>query len=451
MNVRIAVGSILSMTSVAFSCAAADLSSTDEASDAAALIGDQQGWAEHVNVRAGRLTFKREVAQRTAFQNALNRITIYQRTHDDLAKMASSQLDASELETWIADRLGQAGVQPVYLVGARQSDALLPSGLVRKDVPNPNGYLRRAVAFSNGDNGDVEVVTVPATIFEAHAELRQLGFAEFSDLPVQDVPDDGSSDQWSWNKQYPFTLANIDLSTVLYQREIGAGIGNVTIGLKDSYFTVDGSLDAGAAGRWASPREAHAILAVNAAGQIVLDGLFDGAFGASSGKIELYQQSFNIASFGGFPLTLDFGVVANCDVAANGQADAQAGISLTGSLTAGGTYHKGQGFKAVWQPQWPKTTLVGPTVTSNARVDGKCSVTTQAVIQLFDAAGPEATAGGFVKLDANAQNGSGRAKVIGGIDATLGGSLRPFGIKLATISTTPFHKEWTLFDAPIQF
>jgi len=109
----------------------------------------------------------------------------------------------------------------------------------------------------------------------------------------------------------------------------------------------------------------------------------------------------------------------------------------------------------VWTPSWPQFAPIAPTVTSSAIVEASCTVTVSSHVQLFDTGGPSAQAAAFVKLNANGQtsgtSGSGKATIVGGIDASAGGTLAPFGVTLGTISTPVFHKEWTIFDQPVSF
>ena len=400
----------------------------DAASDEAAA-GDElaasSALEDHVEVAADRLVFD------SAFARSA-----------DLSAMAARVRSATP-------------TAPVILVGRRQANAVRPDGTVRSDVKNPNGYLRKAVSVRE-EGGKLVVVTAPASIAEASQELQRLGMIDIQgDTSNSGDDDDGQTDGWHWQRNYPFTLTDIDLSRTLYERDIGAGIGKVTVGLKDSYLKVTGNVDAMAAGKWIHPRGAHAILSLDVEGKLLLDGAFDGAFGASSGKIELYRQSFDIASVGHFPLTFDFVVTGQCDLAANGKADAQVGGTMHGVLNAGAQYSSDDGMSMVWKRDWPQLEPVGPTLTSAARVEGKCGVTATATIHLFDALGPDATATIALAVDANAQasgaNGTGDAKVTASVDASLGGKLDPFGVNLGEISSDPYHQEWVIFDAPVHF
>jgi hypothetical protein len=447
---------------IAAGCAVNGSDASESASDE---LAQSTALADHVTVAADRLTFDRQIARSsTELGQVAQRIKTYQTAYDQTANGAPAAMarGSTEHDQWVIDQLLTQKIRPVYLVGQRQANARNADGSIRTDVKNPYGYLRRAVSTTDQD-GQLVVVTKPASIIEASVELRQLGLLQGvtkdDNTGSGDDDDnsggDGTDDNWHWAKQYPFSLVDIDLSRSLYHRDIGAGIGSVDVGLKDSHFRITGNLDAMAAGRWVRPREAHAILTLNVDGKVLLDGTFDGAFGASSGNVDLYRKSFDIAAVGGFPLSLDFAVQATCDLAANGQAEAQVGATLTGSISGGATYERDQGFDTVWTPQWPQFAPINPTLTSSARVEGKCQVTATAGIHLFDAVGPEASADAFLQVDANATTsqatGSGEAKVTAGIDAQLGGELKPFGIDLGSIETTPYHKEWVIFDQPIHF
>jgi hypothetical protein len=425
-------------------CAADTATEAESTSDP--LVSN--AWSDNVTVRSDRLVFERGIERSADFDALVAKVRAYEDSYAKALSEAPSTLTAEEMDEWITDHLRERGVEPVYLIGKRQSDALNPDGSIRRDVKNPYGYLRRATGIAS-ENGAVVVLTKPASIAEASVELERMGLLQVT----REARADGDDDHWEWTNQYPFTIANVDLSKVLYEKTFGAGIGTVRVRFKDSHVRVTGNLDARVAGRWVRPRHAHAILTTNLEGQLLLEGAFDNAFGVSTGDISLYQKSFDITSIGGYPVSLDFEVEGSCDLAANGKVNAQVGERIDGSLQAGGSYAVDHGFGTVWQPQWPTFTHIGPTLTSNARVEGKCAVTATARVHLFDALGPEAAAQVFVTLDANATTsdltGRGRAKVIGGVDAWAGGTLRPFGVTLATISTPPFHREWVLFDREI--
>ncbi len=440
-----ALGS-LALVSILAGCAA-DTSAPSE-STADALVSTD--WSDNVEVQADRLVFSAELRRDAAFVQLLTKIAHYQSVYGPAVRSAPSNL-ASDVERadWATHNLLEEGVEPVFLIGKRQANAVGPDGSIRAGVKNPNGYLRRATGVSDGPNGEVVVLTSQATLAEANHELERAGM-----MNVRRTRVDGHDDHWEWGQQYPFTISHIDLSKVLYQKTFGAGLGTIRVGFKDSYLTVRGNLDAQVAGRWVSPRRAHAVLTTELDGQLVLDGNFDSAFGTSTGDIDLYEKSFDITEIGGFPLTLDFEVTGTCDLAANGRVNASAGVRLDGSLRAGGTYLRDEGgFAGVWEPTWPAFTRVGPSLSSQARVEGTCTITATARAHVFDALGPEASASAYLRIEANGSTsgaaGQARAKVFGGVDSRIGGTLRPFGVELANLSGTPFREEWLLFDQPV--
>ena len=100
--------------------------------------------------------------------------------------------------------------------------------------------------------------------------------------------------------------------------------------------------------------------------------------------------------------------------------------------------------------------IVSPTFSSNASVNAQCTVTAKALALIFDGdEGPYADTAAYVNLDATG-NGSGstsgaagsvHAKVVGGVNAGVGGTLKPFHITLVDqIQAPEFHKEWTLAE-----
>jgi hypothetical protein len=426
---------------------ATDTSAPPEATTSDPLVTTT--WSDNVEVQPDRLVFSSDLRRSESFTELLGKITAYETAYADALGSSPSNLSADQQDVWATDHLREKGVEPVFMIGKRQANAVNADGTIRADVKNPNGYLRRATALSTGPNGGVVVRTSQATFAEANHELERMGMLNVKRSRAAD----GSNDHWEWGTQYPFTISHVDLSRVLYQKTFGAGLGTVRVGFKDSFIDVSGNLDAYVAGRWVSPRVARGILTTNLTGQLVLDGNFDSAFGTSSGDIDLYEKSYDITAIGGFPLTLDFEVTGKCDLAANGRVNASAGVRLDGSLKAGGTYLRDEGFGAVWEPTWPQFTRVGPTLTSQARIEGTCAITATARAHLFDALGPEASATAYLRLEANGStsgtSAQARAKVFGGVDSRIGGTLRPFGVELASLSATPFQKEWLLFDQPV--
>lgn len=226
----------------------------------------------------------------------------------------------------------------------------------------------------------------------------------------------------------------------------------MSIALKDSFLTVDGNLATHVAGWCLSPDSASAVLTVNLRGQVVLEGNFDGAFGAATGTVNLFHKRIDITSVLGYPLALDFAVTGECQFASTGKVKASVGGKVDGKLVAGATWASGEGFDTSFTPTWPSPTVVGPTFTTNANVNASCTVTAKALALVFDSdEGPYAQAASYVSLDAAGQGsgagGSVRAKLVAGVDAGVGGALTPFHVTLIDPITAPaFHREWTLFD-----
>jgi hypothetical protein len=332
---------------------------------------------------------------------------------------------------------------PLFLIGGRQKDAVNADGTLRDDVSNPNGYLRRVTGVETAANGDISFLTRKASLTEAADELARQGFIKRAD--------NGCFPQ----AINPFTAFNVDLSRSLYDHSFGS-IGHMSVGLVNSHLTVDGNLDTQVAGSCFGPDAAHAILNLNLRGQVVLEGRFDGAFGAQTGDIEMFHKRVEITSVLGFPLALDFAVTANCDFASTGKVVANVGAKVDGSLSAGATWTYNDGFSTNFDPQWPQFGVVSPTFSSNASVNAQCTVTAKALALIFDGdEGPYADAAAYVNLDATG-NGGGtvsstggtvHAKVVGGVNAGVGGTLKPFHITLVDpIEAPEFHEEWTLYE-----
>lgn len=336
---------------------------------------------------------------------------------------------------------------PLFLIGRRHKDALNPDGTLRDDVPNPNGYLRRVVGMETAANGDISFLTRKASLTEAADELVKQGFIK---------RDDSGCFPRSVN---PFTAFNVDLSRSLYDHSFGS-MGRMRVGLVDSYLTVDGNLDTGVGGSCWSPDDAHAILNLDLRGQVKLEGSFDGAFGAQTGDIELFHKRVDITSVMTYPLALDFVVTANCDFASNGKVVANVGAKVDGSLSAGASWTSNDGMTTNFDPNWPKFGLIPPSFSSNATVNAQCTVTAKALALIFDSdEGPNAHVSAYVNLDATG-NGSGststgaggtvHAKVVGGVNAGVGGTLKSFHVTLVDqISAPELHKEWPLYEGTL--
>lgn len=449
---KLAAVSLLGAIATLAGCA-----SSDGASPATGTndIVVQSVWNDQVKVEADRLVFPKEARGTADLSTALEKLTHYVGAYNAAitnAPMNGATNDA-EADDYAVNALRTTSkLDPVYFFGGRQSNALNEDGSVKEGLNNPIGYLRRGVAWSEGANGEIIVQTKPASLAEAHSELEARGLM----TNVQHSAAEGEDDNWAWGEVYPFTIADVDLSKSLYKHKIGASLGNVEVGFVDSHLKLTGNVDAGVSGRWISPRQARGILNLNLEGQLVLEGKFDGGFGMSSGDISLFHKAFDIASIGGFPLTLNFDIVGKCDMATNGKIVARGGEKVVGGMSGGAKYERdGEGFQTVWEPNWPQFAPIAPTVTSNAIVEAGCVLTVSSHIQLFDTGGPTAQAGAFVNLTANGQTADltakARAKIVGGIDASAGGTLAPFGVTLGSISTDPFHREWTIFDQPIEF
>lgn len=332
----------------------------------------------------------------------------------------------------------------VYLAGGRATNAVLPDGSIDPTAKNPNGYLRKVTGVELLPNGDTKFLTQPASLTEARGALLASGTFK--------AQDSGDCFPQATN---PFNLYNIDLSRTLYAKQFGS-IGAMKIALKNTNLTIDGNLDTGVAGSCWGPDAAHALLTLNLKGQATLEGAFDGAFGAETGTKELYHKQIAITSVLGYPLALDLTVSAECEFESTGKAVADVGVTLNGSVTGGGQWDSSDGFSTVFRPTWPKASVIGPSFSSNASVGGKCTLVVNGKALIFDSTdGPYAQASVYLQLDGTG-TGSGagttaggqvEAKLTTGVDAKLGGSLRPFSYTIIDNIDAPlFHQDWELFD-----
>ncbi|MBX3227061.1 MAG: hypothetical protein KIT84_36005 [Labilithrix sp.] len=335
--------------------------------------------------------------------------------------------------------------EPVYLVGDRRADAVGADRVLRHDATNRNGYLRRVLGVETATNGDVVFTTRKASLTEAEAELARKGFRTLA------------AGGCSPNTVNPFDLYDVDLSRVLYERTIGS-LGKMSIRLKDSHLTVDGSLETQVDGSCLNPDAAKGILTLDMKGQIVLEGAFDGAFGAATGEVPLFHEQIAITSVLGYPLALDFRVTGDCEFSSTGKVRAEVGAAVKGSVKTGATWGRGDGFDTSFTPSWSGATPIGPRFSANASVTASCTVRAKALALVFDSnEGPYAEVATKLGLDAtgtgtgttSTAGGSVRAKGTVGLDVGIGGSLKPFHVTLIDRIEAPrYRKEWTLFDRP---
>lgn len=341
----------------------------------------------------------------------------------------------------VRDLIGRASrnAEAVYLVGNRASSALAGGNVLRADAGNRNGYLRRVIGVETAGNGDVIFATQKASLSEAKGELARKGFTTLGQEGC--FP----------HAVNPFDLYNVDLSRVLYEKNIGS-IGKMSIRLKDSFLAVDGNLETQVGGACLHPADAKGVLTLNMKGQVVLEGAFDGAFGAATGEIPLFHEQIAITSVLGYPLALDFSVTADCDFSSSGKVRAEVGAKVSGSIAAGASWVRGDGFDTSLTPRWSPATAVGPSFSANATVAANCTVRAKALALIFDSdEGPYAEAATSLALEATGSGtgagGSVRAKANLGLDVGLGGTLKPFHVTLIDQIQAPrFQKQWPLFD-----
>src|SRR5690606_10964639 len=80
----------------------------------------------------------------------------------------------AKIDAW-ARASDKDAVEPVYLVGDRQSGALRAGGALAPGLRNPTGYLRRALSYTRASGGALIVATEPATLAEAVEEVKKSG------------------------------------------------------------------------------------------------------------------------------------------------------------------------------------------------------------------------------------------------------------------------------------
>lgn len=392
-------------------CAAGNDSAASTASDVTVQLDDPKAEADAVVVASDSVTFPSHVSKSSRVIDLMNR-TVKNET--------------------------------VFLVGTRASNAVLADGTIDPNSKNPNGYMRKIVSAEMLPNGDTKFNTAPASLIEAQPAMKAAGFFSSS-----------NSDDCFPQTTNAFNLYNIDLSRTLYQKSFGS-IGSMNIALKNTKLAITGNLDTQVTGGCFSPDSAHAILTLNLAGGVTLEGKFDGAFGAETGSMQLYHKQIAITSVAGYPLSLDFTVSAECEFDSNGKAQADVGGTINGTIAAGGSWQSGQGFSSVFRPQWPQMQAIGPTFSTNATIEGKCTLSAKGQALIFDSTeGPYAQADTYLQLDGTgnggaapgAATGSVEAKLTAGVDIGLGGSIRSFDYTIVdNISAPSYSQDWQIFD-----
>jgi hypothetical protein len=346
--------------------------------------------------------------------------------------------------------LSRMGKEPVYFVGNRQSDALAADGSIKANARNPSGYLRRALSWKPGDGGTLVVTTEPASFADAVEEIKRTGFVG---LKPQAGENDGAPGNWDKTVHHAFdTIDVIDLSgKELWSKPLLRG-GTARLVLTKGRIAVHPTLDAHIVIENFKPKEGQAVLSTTVDGELEVEARADGYFELANQSGKIFSKSWGGATAGGVPLTLSIDVNWSCKAAVDGRAVASVGGTASGTLRAGASYQGNQLSGILDKPTYELGRL-GPTVNSNISFAGECHLEAELGVQLFDTAGPQASADIYAVGTANAHTaqlaGEANANLKAGVELRVGGSLRPFGVKIADIELPAYRYEKELFNGSI--
>lgn len=347
------------------------------------------------------------------------------------------------------------GVEAVYFVGDRESDALEPNGMVKLGVRNPKGYLRRGLSFTKAASGKLVVLTEPATFAEALED--QNGFLSLS---LRDGAGDGirtqaEGDVTDFTKgNFTKTLEHVFdeitpieiLDKEIFQKKMLIGNGEAKLTLKRAKISIKPRLDAHFVIEGFKAREASAFLTTVVEGDLDIVAKADGVFKLAPKTDTLFSRSWGVM-VGNVPLTLSVDVSSQCEFDFSARANMTVGAHAFGNFHLGGQLENGNLRGVLDKPEY-RFERRGPTADANAELTGACHLITNVGLQFFDVAGPDGEADVFAKVvghasGATGQGVSGDANLVAGVKLSAGGSLRPFGVRLGDINVpaATFQKE----------
>lgn len=458
---------MLAIPTFAVAGCASDASETDESN-----IGvDSSALYDKVTVEADRLIFDKGV----------------------YAQLESKGVIA-KIDAWMAN--GRSG-EPVFMLDNRASTAVGADGLIDESSRNPVGYVRKVKSYELKDDGTLVVMTDPASVVEAQAELERAGVITrgrrggAGGIQAQNVSETDADAIWSkeWETDFGFgpsgkvfDLKTLPLKKVTFRRDGFTPVLGETFNLSEPLFHVPGSF-----GDFKiNLKTAKITVAPKFKGKLAVEGLrtnngFMELSGTAASEIEfeaiatgqinkVAEGSFHIARyampdqigplsvFKRFPLSMSIEADWKCEFEASGEAQANIGAIAQGGLKARIGFEN-FGVLPLTVEQAPAYTIkaIGPSFNSAAKVRAHCWIQPVVQTQFFDASGP--FAGIQVYADASAEargtQASGQLDTSLDIGATLrsGGVMKPFGVTLMddlvaekTISVpgSPFKKTFTI-------
>lgn len=391
---------------------------------------------------------------------------------DELANKVTVFADRLEFDPAVGNTFAEVGLlkkidaksESVYLVGNRQKDCLEADGSIKAGARNPRGYLRKATGYQRVAGGAFIVTTEPATMADAVEEVKKNGMLDVgaakigasSVRPLTETIGPGDTGLGNWDRTWNHTFGSADGFTAvdlsgksLFSKKLLSG-GEASLKLTKGKIQIKPTVDARILIQGFVPQNGKAILTADVDGEIEFEAKADGAFDLSRGDV-LFSKSWG-GTTAGVPLTLGLDIRYECGIGFSGNALATIGATAKGGIRAGGEYD-GTTMRGILDKPTYEFNRLGPKVDADAIVQGACHLVSEISVQLFDAAGPQATVDLYAKINADARgsetSGVAKATLAAGVEASVGGSLRPFGVKIADIKAPPFTFEKELFNGQV--
>jgi hypothetical protein len=376
---------------------------------------------------------------------------------DDHVTVYDDRLEFDPAVVPALDRLHKTAErdEPIYYVGGRAKDALDRSGALRNDARNATGYLRRAIGFERRADGTLVVRTVPATLAEAIEDVKSRGLKSPTLRPRDDRPAETATGDHDITIHRAFGQDGSDRiafdfsGTELFKRKLLLG-GDAKVVIKRGRLELKPVVDASFSIRNFVPSKAEAILTSDVSGELEIEASGQGAFEVAKSQ-PLFGTAFG-GSVQGLPVTLRVDVESSCNLGLSGAAVASAGATAKGNLRVGGTL-AASGLTPIFDPPTYSFERIGPALNASLNASGNCHLIATLSMQLFDLAGPQGKVDMYADLQARGTATTAGARATAslkaGVEASVGGSLRPFGVSLGTISAPPLKLEREIFSGTI--
>ncbi|HVH41943.1 MAG TPA: hypothetical protein VM925_06350 [Labilithrix sp.] len=321
-------------------------------------------------------------------------------------------------------------IENVILLGDRQADAADASGKLNENVPNPYGFIRRALSYHD-EGGKTVIMTEHASLEEAFAELSEGRTIEVGAQPRS--ADLSPQVRKTFTKTIP--LLEFGEQNLLQD-------DRVTVKLRSGSVDLDAAIDLAADISAFKLQHAHVIVDARIGSELVLEASSREAFTVSP-KTDVFAAHWPIGMLGPIPVTLALKATIGCDVQAAAHVVATAGLSASASVRGGVSYDRGKSVEPIFEHPSFTPTVISPKVDAGANASTKCYLRPQISVLFYDVAGPFVTPGVYGKLEASVAPFQARAAV--GFTTNVGGKLSIFGKDLASIDKEVFAVERELW------